>query len=186
MPFFESAVRRPDDYYKGAYYSAEFVGKNSWNGRESNFAYLNLDGSDFVEAGFALGVDSNADSRNVIAFDADNDGDQDLLILNTNGFASNLYINRLADSIGSRWLKVRPVGNDAINAVGATVRVRTGDRIQTQVVSTSNSYGASYVGPLLFGLGGAETVDSIEVTWPGGTKTVLESVAANQEVELRP
>ena len=71
-----------------------------------------------------------------------------------------------------------------VNAVGATVRVVTGDRIQTQVVSTSNSYGASYVGPLLFGLGETETADRVEVTWPGGSKTAIEGVAANQEIEV--
>ena len=56
------------------------MGKNSWNGREANFAFLNLGEENFVEAGFALGIDSIADSRSFVAFDADHDGDQDLLV----------------------------------------------------------------------------------------------------------
>ncbi len=177
-------MRRPADYYRGSYYSAEFIGKNSWNGREGNFAYVNLDGENFIEAGFALGIDSIADSRSFVGFDFDHDGDADLLVHNANGFPANLYVNRLVDGSTNHWLKVRLARRGAIQPVGATVRVRTGDRVQTQVVSTSNGYAASYRGPLLFGLGPATRVDAVEVTWPGGRRTVIEDVTADRLLEI--
>lgn len=183
MPFFESAVRRPLDYYEGKFYSAEFVRNNSWNGSEPNFAYLNLDGRNFIDIGFALGIDSPADSRSFVPFDFDHDGDPDLLVANINAPAQ-LFVNHWADATHHHWLKIRLVGDAGASPVGATVKVRTGDRIQAKTFSLCNGYLSSYVGPLLFGLGTANRVDAVEVLWPGGTASRIEGITANQEIEL--
>lgn len=184
MPFFESAVRRPRDYFEGEFYSADFVRFNSWNGSESNFAYLNLDNNNFLELGFGLGIDSIADGRSFIAFDCDGDGDQDLLVANRNAPAQ-LFVNRWTDATSNNWLKVRLVGDSDRTPVGAIVKVRTGDRIQAQTFSLCNSYLSCYAGPLLFGIGTANRVDSVDVVWPGGTSSQVKGITANQEIELR-
>lgn len=184
MPFFELAVRRPLDYYEGEFYSADFVRTNSWNGSEKNFAYLNLDGNNFLDIGFVLGIDSIADSRSFIAFDFDHDGDQDLLVANRNAPAQ-LFVNHWADNTENNWLKVRLVGDENRSPVGATVKVHTENRIQAKTLSLCNSYLASYAGPLLFGIGTTRRVDAVEVLWPGGTSSRIEGIAANQEIELR-
>lgn len=183
MPFFESAVRRPLDYYEGAFYSADFVRSNSWNGMESNFAYLNIDGSNFLELGFALGIDSTADGRSFIAFDCDGDGDQDLLVANRNAPAQ-LFINHWADAANNNWLKVRLIGDNDRTAVGAVVEVQTGSRKQAQTFSLGNSYLSCYAGPLLFGIGPATRVDAVDVVWPGGESSRITGINANQLIEV--
>ena len=184
MPFFQSAVRRPLDYYEGKFYAADFVRTNSWNGSESNFAYLNLDGTNFLELGFVLGINSIADGRSFSAFDFDHDGDQDLLVANRNAPAQ-LFVNYWADTTENNWLKVRLVGADDRTAVGAIVKVQIGDRIQAKTFSLCNSYLSCYAGPLLFGIGTARQVDAVEVIWPGGIFSQVKQITANQEIELR-
>lgn len=183
MPFFESAVRRPLDYHDGAFYSADFVRSNSWNGTESNFAYLNIDGSNFFELGFALGIDSIADGRSFAAFDCDGDGDQDLLVANRNAPAQ-LFINHWADAVNNNWLKVRLISDNDRTAVGAVVKVQTGNRTQAQTFSLCNSYLSCYAGPLLFGIGNATQADTVDVVWPGGASSQITGINANQEVEV--
>lgn len=183
MPFFESAVRRPLDYYEGKFYSADFVHSHSWNGSESNFAYLNLDGNNFLELGFALGIDSIADSRSFSAFDFDRDGDQDLLVANRNAPAQ-LFVNHWAENTKNNWLKIRLVSDNGRTPVGATVKVQTGNRIQAKTFSLCNSYLSCYAGPLLFGVGTTSQVDAVEVIWPGGRSSQIERIAVNQEIEL--
>lgn len=184
MPFFESAVRRPLDYYEGQFYSADFIRNNSWNGSENNFAYLNLDGNNFLEIGFVLGIDSIADGRSFVAFDFDHDGDQDLLVVNSNA-PTQLFVNHWANNTGNNWLKIRLVGDEGRCPIGATVKVHTENHIQAQTFSLSNSYLASYAGPLLFGVGTTRRVEAVEVLWPGGTSSRIEGIAVNQEIELR-
>jgi hypothetical protein len=181
MIFFESTVRRPHDYYEGRFYSPDFVLNNSWNGAEPNFAYLNLDGQNFLDVGYVLGVDSLSDSRGFVPFDFDHDGDQDLLVANQNG-STHLYVNHWADATQNSWLKIRLADQSGSLPFGATVKVQIGNRVQAKTYSLGNSYAASFVGPIHFGLGPATEVDLVEVLWPGGTHTRINGVAVNQEL----
>lgn len=183
MSFFQSAVRRPRDYYEGKFYSLDFIRSSSWNGSESNFAYLNLDGNQFLEIGFALGIDSTADGRSFSAFDFDRDGDQDLLVVNRDAPAQ-FFVNHWADNTNNNWLRVRLASDDGRTPIGATVKVQTGNRIQAKTFSLCNSYLSCYAGPLLFGVGTTDKIDTIEVVWPGGTSSQIKGITANQEIEM--
>jgi hypothetical protein len=82
---------------------------------------------------------------------------------------ARLYRNVAA---GGHWLGARAIDprHGGRDAYGATVRVTAGRRSWTQVVQPAHSYLCSSDPRLLFGLGGATTVDQIEVTWPDGTR----------------
>lgn len=145
-------------------YTDAFVGKNSWNGREANVLLLSLGGERFVEVGAALGVDGRKDARGLAAADFDQDGDVDF-VLNNYKAAAELWENRL----GSRrpWLALRLVGAGRNrDAIGALVRVHTGDRIQTRLVGAGHGYASQYSLEQLVGLGEAERADQVVVTWP--------------------
>jgi hypothetical protein len=63
------------------------------------------------------------------------------------------------------------------SGIGAVVRVRAGGRTLTQVLDGKTGYLAQGLVPLYFGLGEAETVDAVEVTWPSGAEQVVEAPA---------
>jgi hypothetical protein len=184
MPFFESAVRRPEEYYRGAFYSMAFVRDQSWNGSEPDYAYVNLGQDAFLELGSILGINGHGDGRSFVAFDCDRDGDEDIVVLNHSGEAS-LFMNQWANKTPNHWLKVSCIYEEGRRALGAVVRVHTGDRIQAKACSVESGYAASYSGPLHFGMGKAQSADLVEVTWPGGKRSRVHSVRCNQAITLR-
>jgi hypothetical protein len=52
-------------------------------------------------------------------------------------------------------------------------------------MSSSVGYASSSHSGVHFGVGKSETVEKIEVRWPGGVVQVLESVRAGQVVKVR-
>lgn len=70
--------------------------------------------------------------------------------------------------------------------VGARLRLVIGEKSYIREVGAGSSYcSQNAVGEELFGLGRAEKVDTLEVTWPGGVVRRLTDLAANQTVVVR-
>lgn len=92
--------------------------------------------------------------------DYDNDGDADLMV-------SGLYRN---DHATGHYLKLRLVGDVASNwaAIGATAYVTAGGQTRMAFVSGGNGVGNQDSQTLLFGLGNATAIDSVEISFPGG------------------
>jgi hypothetical protein len=137
----------------------------------------------FWDVSLALGLDSLSDGRGFVAFDFDHDGDADIAVANSSAPAQ-LFVNRWADRLDNHWLKVRLEGNGEQLPQGATVRVHAGGRVEARSYSLGPAYASSHAGPLLFGLGSAATVDRVEVTWPGGARSVVESPPVDQLLTL--
>jgi len=66
---------------------------------------------------------------------------------------------------GNHWVRIEL---DAKQIVGADVTLRVGDVVQRRVVMPSRSYLSQVALPLSFGLGAAEIVDEVTVSWPDG------------------
>ncbi len=110
--------------------------------------------------------------------DYDNDGDLDLLVRNLNDVPRLL---RNDGGNGSHWLAVVPrLAGGKLDAVGARVRVTTGDLVQVRELIPVTGYVSQSDPRAYFGLGEAEKADRIEVLWPNGKTTVLDDVAADQ------
>ncbi|MDQ8183343.1 ASPIC/UnbV domain-containing protein [Pelagicoccus sp. SDUM812005] len=119
----------------------------------------------------------------VVVFDYEEDGDEDLFITNS-GDHPILYRND-ASGNGNNYLRISFEGTSSNrDGYGCIVKVAAGERIQTQLYNPSNAYLGQREPYLHFGLGGASKVDSIEVTWPSGTRQTLENVAVNQVLEI--
>lgn len=129
-------------------------------------------------------MDTSFDSRGFVAFDFDHDGDNDIVVSSRQ--KAVLYVNHWVDWNRNGWLKVRLEGGDGVVPEGAMVKVAANGRVEARPYVTENSYASSYAGPLLFGLGKAERVESIDVVWPGGGTSRLTDVPANQEIVIRP
>ena len=117
-------------------------------------------------------------SRGVAFADYDNDGDTDLVVLNTGG-----PVNLLRNDGGSRenWLALRLVGSSANrDAIGARVQVRTGSLNIVREVHAGSSYLSQNELELMFGLGGHSRVEHIHIRWPSGRTATIEDTPINR------
>ena len=72
------------------------------------------------------------------------------------------------------------------DGVGARVEVTLPDGgTAWQRVKTGSSYASQSELPLTFGLGRADAVDSVRVTWPSGQVDSLGRTAANRRLTVR-
>jgi len=116
--------------------------------------------------------------RGLAAADLDGDGDLDLA-LNNNQEPAELLRNE-SPRDGRHWLLVKVVGSASNRAgIGARVAVTAAGRTQVAEVASGQSYLSQGDLRLHFGLG-ASVVDRLEVRWPSGRRSLLESVAADR------
>jgi len=136
-----------------------------------------------VSARMGPGVSERFMSRGSAYADYDNDGDVDVLVMNVNDPPSLL---RNDGGNRNNWILLKLVGTRCNrSAIGARVRVVTGGSTQIDEVHSGGSVMSQSDLRLHFGLGRAEVVDSIEVTWPTTRKVeILRDVKANQVVTI--
>jgi hypothetical protein len=109
--------------------------------------------------------------------DIDEDGDPDVVLLQTGGPPVLL---RNEQALGSAWMRFKLVGRSSNrDAIGAEVRVRVGGKELRRTVMPTRSYLSQSELPLTFGLGAVESVESVEVRWPGGAFSRVPTPAVN-------
>jgi hypothetical protein len=153
--------------------------------RQRKLLYHNQGGGRFEEVSAQFGPILTAErvSRGLAAGDLDNDGRMDVVINDLDG-APQVLRNELS-RVGN-WLRVKLAGRPGnTNAIGALITARIGDATQRRLVQSGTSYISQDDMRQHFGLGAATAIDSIEVRWPGGTKTLLQNVKANQQIEIK-
>ena len=129
------------------------------------------------------GLDDRGRGRGFVLADLNEDGFLDIIKDDETG-PSLIYVSRCDDSA---WLRVR-IDGEAPNTrgVGAVITVNAGGKQHTRWLSAgSTNLATSAPVEAHFGFGSVDTVDSIEVRWPSGTKTSLfENVATRQVVTV--
>ena len=148
--------------------------------------FHNRGGAGFRDVAPAAGLDHRGQGRGLVRFDYDNDGDQDLLIVNSRGVPT-LIANIGGTATGNwLWVELRPALDLPVppDGVGAVVRVRAGGSTQTRHVETGGGYLGSSELSAHFGLGGATMVDELRVEWPDGCDTSLYGVAVDRRLRL--
>ena len=112
--------------------------------------------------------------------DIDNDGDIDVVINNLDGAP---LVLRNDGGNRNHWITVKTVGTKMNrDALGARVKVTSGDLVQVGEVHSSGSYISQSDLRLHFGLGSRSKVDLIEVRWPGGGVERIENIPADRFV----
>ena len=151
---------------------------------QRNLFYWNQGGY-FREAGTESGaaMAETRVSRGAAFGDYDNDGDVDLLVVNLNERPTLL---RNEGGNANAWLGLELEGGASNrDGIGARVRVTAGGRTQVQEVRRGYGYQSQSDPRLLFGLGSAQQVERVHVTWPSGSTRTLETVGVRQYLQLR-
>ena len=157
------------------------IGSSSLNGREHNVLFRNDGDERFTEVGFANAADRIEDGRGLAIFDYDGNGSLDLLLRNYR-MPANLLRNRPGRNGWVRFdLEGTPSNRDA---VGARLRLRTGEDWQTRVVTSGSGYLSSSSRRQHFGLGAAVKIDEVVIEWPSGERTVLKDLDANRPYQI--
>ena len=155
----------------------------SFSGYERDMLQINRGDGSYFDISGTSGIDSISDGRGAVFADFDNDGDTDVFLTTIQGQGRLLFRNNLGADKG--WLRVSLKGTaSGTDAYGTVVRIGIGDGIRTRLKSGGSGYNAQRDPRLLFGLGEAEQVDWLEVTWPSGEKTRFESLPANRAIEI--
>jgi hypothetical protein len=116
-------------------------------------------------------------ARGAAYSDFDRDGDIDILMTTNHGPA---YLFRNEGGNQNSWLNVRLQGTSTNRSgIGAVVRVESASGKQWRTVHSGSSYCSQSDLALTFGLG-KDTLATVSVEWPSGTKERFENVRANQ------
>ncbi len=153
--------------------------------KQRKLFYRNQRDGTFKEIGEQLGevfTEPNV-SRGLALGDLDNDGRMDLVINTLDGTPQILH-NQFTSP--GNWLLVKLEGSGKMtDAIGAVIKVKTGELVQTRLIRSGTSYLSQEDMRQHFGLGAATKVDSVEVLWPDGTTSVMKKVEVDQILVIR-
>lgn len=152
--------------------------------RQKPLLFENRNGRRFVNVAPQTGGYMTAPhmGRGVAEGDIDGDGDLDLAVSHTNEPAALLSNESKSEH---HWLSLRLIGRQSNrDAVGAVVRVQTGDGEQVRQLTGGASYASSSDPRLFFGLGKSSRVKKVTVRWPSGTVQNMRDIAANRVLRV--
>lgn len=151
---------------------------------QEHSVFHNLGNMKFEDVSSAAGrfFATKSVGRGAAFADYDNDGRVDALIVNLGGPAYLLH----NVSPAGHWISVTLVGRKSNrDGIGAQVEVLAGGKQQRHERTAGSGYLSQDDPRVHFGLGAATKVERLTVTWPSGTRQVLENVAADRVVTVQ-
>ncbi|HSL23740.1 MAG TPA: CRTAC1 family protein [Vicinamibacterales bacterium] len=151
------------------------IGNMTWSGYQKKKFFRNLDGHSFKEIGAAAGVDNDRDGRGLAVADFDRDGRLDFFQANAN--QEPILYRNVTEAPGN-WIQLDLAGTTSNrDAIGARVTLKTGSgKTLVREVDGGNGYAGQSARRVHFGLG-RDTVASIEIRWPSGTRQRADAPA---------
>ncbi len=140
----------------------------------------------FTEKALACGLSHFGKGRCMIHFDADNDGDQDVLIF-ANNQALTYFRNDLPRQADTKWLRVfLDTSGSSLppNGIGSRISVSAGGKTYYRFVHTAPTFLGTNELSGHFGLGSNTGADVVSVRWADGSTKVLTNVDLNQTITI--
>jgi hypothetical protein len=152
-----------------------------------NVMYVNRGGREFADVTFAGGFGSLQKGHAVVFADFDHDGDQDVFEQMGGALAGDAFVDAFYENpgFGRKWISLELVGTKSNrSAIGARMHVTIVEGgSQRSIYKHVNSGGSFGANPLrqAIGLGNAEQIESVEISWPTtGATQVFEEVESNR------
>ena len=156
-----------------------------------NRMFRNRGGQAFDDVTTAGGFGHIQKGHGIAFGDWDEDGDQDVYAVMGGAFSGDVYPNAFFENPGHghRWITLRLEGTSSNRAaVGARIRLRTresnGSRTIHATVSTGGSFGSASLQQEI-GLGEAQAVEWLEVSWPSGQTQRFDDVDLDRIYRVR-
>ena len=132
----------------------------------------------FEDRAASSGFDDRGQGRGIACFDAERDGDIDIVISNND--PANVVFFRNQTDTSNHYLAIR-LGGMGLNTfgVGAHITLTTDDGTQVRELGGINNFVSHNPFEVHFGLGSATRAD-VTVRWPDGETTMLTTVEADQ------
>ena len=120
-------------------------------------------------------------SRGLAIGDLDNDGGEDIVIINRDGPA-----HLLRNTVGSdgHWIMFTVLDRHHRHSINAVVRIEADGRTYWRYVIPNQSYCSSNDPRVHCGLGNAQTVDRVTVRWPDGVEESFGPFAPDHLYEI--
>jgi hypothetical protein len=174
------------DFYLG-------TGNPSFKSAVPNKLFKNINGTRFLDVTTSARVGNIQKGHEVAFADLDNDGNEDIYIKMGGAYVGDAYENSLYLNPGqnnNHWINVLLEGTVSNKvAIGAKIKVtfreNNKERSVYRDVNSGGSFGAN---PLQqhIGVGSANLVERIEVTWPVTGKTqVFKNIPADKNIKIR-
>ena len=131
----------------------------------------------FREISQSVGIIERGQGRGLVCFDADRDGDIDILVANNESEQLKFYKNNLDN--GNRYITIELEDF----GIGAKVWVRSNSISRVKEIYAGSNFVSQNPFEAHFGLGELEVVD-VTVEWPDGTVTEVKEARTNQLLKV--
>jgi len=141
---------------------------------------LHNENGKLVDATTIAGPDINEkrSHRGLAIGDFDNDGALDLLLTAID--SPPILLHARPPNPANHWLQLRLLDRHNRDAIGATVKLTAGGRVQSRELRSGSTYASQSALRLHFGLGPTTQIEKLEILWPSGQKSSHQNIAADK------
>ncbi|MFN3848912.1 MAG: VCBS repeat-containing protein [Spirosomataceae bacterium] len=147
----------------------------------ANYIFRNEQNLTFSNKQKEWGFDKAVISNGAVYADLDNDGDLEIITNNINEEAS-VFKNLSTEQKAGNYLNIQL---ESEKKYGTKCYVFAGQTSQYQEFTPTHGYQSSIMGPLHFGLGSSEKIDSLVIVWNDGKVQKQTNIQANQLLKIK-